>query len=312
MTAPHVPAREALAPEHPHREYALEVSDLWAGYPGQPLAIEAIDLRVPEGELVGMIGPNGAGKSTLFKAILGLIEPLRGEVRAFGRPVSEARDQIAYMPQVEEVDWAFPVTVTDVVLMGRYRRLRPFHRWSGEDRLRADEALAQVGLEGVNGRQVGLLSGGQRRRVLMARAIARGARLLLLDEPFAGLDAAVQHDLIAILDRLAKDGHSILLATHDLSCVASSCDEAYCLNKRCIASGPPLAGADRGGADADLPAAPAVDRRRAATGRAGTNTSTPRRRASGARDRQRLMADVAGWLFDPYQFEFMRRRSRRW
>lgn len=239
MTQAHVPAREALAPEHAHREYALEVSDLWAGYPGQPPAIEAIDLRVPEGELVGLIGPNGAGKSTLFKAILGLIRPLRGEVRAFGRPVSKARDQIAYMPQVEEVDWAFPVTVTDVVLMGRYRRLRPFRRWSAEDRRRADDALARVGLEGVNGRQVGLLSGGQRRRVLMARAIARGARLLLLDEPFAGLDAAVQHDLIAILDRLAKDGHSILLATHDLSCVANSCDEAYCLNKRCIASGPP-------------------------------------------------------------------------
>ena len=239
MTQAHVPAREALAPEHPHREYALEVSDLWAGYPGQPPAIEAIDLRVPEGELVGLIGPNGAGKSTLFKAILGLIKPLRGEVRAFGRPVSKARDQIAYMPQVEEVDWAFPVTVTDVVLMGRYRRLRPFLRWSAEDRRRADDALARVGLEGVNGRQVGLLSGGQRRRVLMARAIARGARLLLLDEPFAGLDAAVQHDLIAILDRLARDGHSILLATHDLSCVASSCDEAYCLNRRCIASGPP-------------------------------------------------------------------------
>ena len=239
MTQAHVPAREALAPEHAHREYALEVSDLWAGYPGQPPAIEAIELRVPEGELVGLIGPNGAGKSTLFKAILGLIRPLRGEVRAFGRPVSKARDQIAYMPQVEEVDWAFPVTVTDVVLMGRYRRLRPFRRWSAEDRRRADDALARVGLEGVNGRQVGLLSGGQRRRVLMARAIARGARLLLLDEPFAGLDAAVQHDLIAILDRLAKDGHSILLATHDLSCVANSCDEAYCLNKRCIASGPP-------------------------------------------------------------------------
>ena len=235
----HVPAREALGPRHPHREFALEVRDLWAGYPGQRPAVEGINLTVPVGEIVGLIGPNGAGKSTLFKAILGLMTPLRGEVLALGRPVDQAREQIAYMPQVEEVDWGFPVSVTDVVLMGRYRRLRPFRRWSGEDRRRAEDALERVGLGDLDGRQVGELSGGQRRRVLMARAIARGARLLLLDEPFAGLDAAVQHDLIAILDQLSKQGHSILVATHDLSCVASSCDEAVCLNRSVIASGPP-------------------------------------------------------------------------
>ncbi|MSQ41591.1 MAG: metal ABC transporter ATP-binding protein [Dehalococcoidia bacterium] len=235
----HVPARAALAPEHQHREYALEVRDLWAGYPGQPPAIEGVSLRVPVGELVGLIGPNGAGKSTLFKAVLGLLRPLRGEVLAFGRPVSEARDRIAYMPQVEEVDWSFPVSVLDVVLMGRYRVLRPFGRWSRADRARAAEALDRAGLGGYGARQVGELSGGQRRRVLTARAIARGARLLLLDEPFAGLDAAVQHDLIAVLDGLAKDGCAVLVATHDLSCVASSCDEAICLHRRVIAAGPP-------------------------------------------------------------------------
>ena len=238
MADPHVPAREPLAPEHAHREYALEVRDLWAGYAGQPPAIEAVDLKVPVGELVGLIGPNGAGKSTLFKAILGLITPLRGEVSVFGRPLAESRNEIAYMPQVEEVDWSFPVSVLDVVLMGRYRRPRPFARWSREDRRSAKVALARVGLESLDGRQVGRLSGGQRRRVLMARAIARGARLLLLDEPFAGLDAALQHDLIAILDELSREGASVLIATHDLSCVANSCDEACCLNRRCIASGP--------------------------------------------------------------------------
>ncbi len=238
-TASHVPAREALAPEHPHREYALEVRDLWAGYPGQAPAIEAVDVRVPVGELVGLIGPNGAGTSTLIKAILGLIEPLRGQVIAFGRPAGEARSEIAYMPQVEEMDWEFPVSVTDVVLMGRYRGIRPFGRWNRSDRRHAQEALERVGLGGLDGRQVGQLSGGQRRRVLMARAIARGARLLLLDEPFAGLDAAVQHDLIAILDQLVHEGRSVLVATHDLSCVANSCDEAVCINKRVIASGPP-------------------------------------------------------------------------
>ncbi|MDA0365325.1 MAG: ABC transporter ATP-binding protein [Chloroflexi bacterium] len=238
ISALHVPAREPLAPEHPHDEYALVVRDLAAGYPGHPPAIDGINLRVPRGELVGLIGPNGAGKSTLFKAILGLIKPIRGEVLAFGQPIARAREQIAYMPQIEEVDWDFPVSVLDVVLMGRYQRFRPFARWTRADRDAAMTALDRVQLTPYAARQVGQLSGGQRRRVLTARAIARGARLLLLDEPFAGLDAAVQHDLIEILDQLARDGTAILVATHDLSCVANSCDEAICLNGRVIAQGP--------------------------------------------------------------------------
>jgi ABC-type Mn2+/Zn2+ transport system ATPase subunit len=234
----HVPARERLAPEHPHRSYALEVRDLTAGYDGAPPAIEGITFNVPTGELVGLIGPNGAGKSTLFKSIMGLMKPTRGEALAFGRPVREARADIAYMPQIEEVDWAFPVSVFDVVLMGRYTGFRPFVRWTREDREAAMAAIERVGLAALAQRQVGALSGGQRRRVLMARSIARGARLLLLDEPFAGLDAAVQHDLLEILDALAGEGRSVLIATHDLSCVASSCDEAVCLNRRIIAAGP--------------------------------------------------------------------------
>src|SRR5688572_16473577 len=138
MTAPtanlHDPAREPLAPEHAHRDLALRVRDLWAGYSGQPPAIEGVDLDVPVGEIVGLVGPNGAGKSTLFKAIFGLVRPLRGQVLALGRPAGEARDDIAYMPQVEEVDWGFPVSVLDVVLMGRYRGVRPFARWTRGDR----------------------------------------------------------------------------------------------------------------------------------------------------------------------------------
>ncbi len=235
----HVPAREPLAPEHRHQELALEVRGLWAGYPGQPAAVRGVSFVVPSGEMVGLVGPNGAGKSTLFKSILGLIAPLRGDALAFGRPVREARDDIAYMPQVEEVDWAFPVSVLDVVLMGRYHRFRAFARWSRADHERAHDALARVNLVEFAGRQAGQLSGGQRRRVLMARAIARGARLLLLDEPFAGLDAAAQHELLEILDGLVREGTSILVATHDLSCVMSSCDEAVCLNREIIAAGPP-------------------------------------------------------------------------
>ena len=234
----HVAAREPLA-EHHHGVSALEVRGLTAGYAGMPLAIEDVSLRVPAGEIVGLIGPNGAGKSTLFKSILGLMAPIAGEVLAFGRPVRDARADIAYMPQVEEVDWEFPVSVLDVVLMGRYHGPRPFLGWSRADRDASMSALERVRLAPFASRQVGQLSGGQRRRVLIARAIARGARLLLLDEPFAGLDAAVQHDLLRILDDLAAEGRSIFLATHDLSCVANSCDEVVCLNRRVIAAGLP-------------------------------------------------------------------------
>ncbi|MFA7248242.1 MAG: metal ABC transporter ATP-binding protein [Dehalococcoidia bacterium] len=240
LTAPsgHVPAREPLAPQHPHAAYALEVRGLTAGYDGAPPAIEGITFRVPVGELMGLIGPNGAGKSTLFKSIMGLLHPTAGEALAFGRPVREARAEIAYMPQIEEVDWAFPVSVFDVVVMGRYRGFRPFGRWTAADREAAMAAIERVGLVPFAKRHAGALSGGQRRRVLMARSIARGARLLLLDEPFAGLDAGVQHDLLEVLDGLAHEGRSVLIATHDLSCVASSCDEAVCLNRRIIAAGP--------------------------------------------------------------------------
>jgi ABC-type Mn2+/Zn2+ transport system ATPase subunit len=237
----HVPARQPLAPQHEHSTYALEVTNLWAGYPGMEPAVQDVTLRVPTGEIVGLIGPNGAGKSTLFKAILGLLDPMGGEVRAFGLPIARARRDIAYMPQIEEVDWSFPVTARDVVLMGRYFGVRPFRRWSREDVEAAEAALERVGLPGMGRRQVGQFSGGQRRRVLMARAIARGARLLLLDEPFAGLDAAVQHDLLEVLDALADEGRSVLMATHDLTCVANSADEAVCLNQRVIAAGPPSA-----------------------------------------------------------------------
>ena len=237
--AGHVPARARLAAGHEHGPLALEVSGLWAGYPGKPPALEDVSFVVPEGEMVGLVGPNGAGKSTLFKSIVGVVRPLMGEVRIFGRPVGETRRDVAYTPQAEEVDWDFPVSVLDVVLMGRWNGSRPFRRWSRQDHEMAHEALERVQLADFTQRQVGELSGGQQRRVLLARSIARGARLLLLDEPFAGLDAGVEHDLLGILDDLTHEGCSILLATHDLSCVATACDEACCLNRRVYGYGAP-------------------------------------------------------------------------
>jgi ABC-type Mn2+/Zn2+ transport system ATPase subunit len=235
----HVPARARLATGHAHGPLALEVDGLWAGYPGKAPALEDVSFVVPEGEMVGLVGPNGAGKSTLFKSILGVMRPLLGDVRIFGRPVGETRRDVAYTPQAEEVDWDFPVSVMDVVLMGRWNGSRPFRRWSREDREIAGEALERVQLSELAKRQVGELSGGQRRRVLIARSIARGARLLLLDEPFAGLDAGVEHDLLSILDDLTHEGCSILIATHDLSCVATACDEACCLNRTVQGYGAP-------------------------------------------------------------------------
>ena len=237
--AAHLTAGAGLTPGQTHGPLALEVSGLWAGYPGKPPAIEDVSFVVPEGEMVGLVGPNGAGKSTLFKSILGVLRPLVGEVRVFGRPLNERRRDIAYTPQVEEVDWEFPVSVMDVVLMGRWGGTRPFRRWSRRDRELAHAALERVDLADLAGRQVGELSGGQRRRVLIARSIARGARLLLLDEPFAGLDAGVEHDLLEILDELTQEGCSILLATHDLSCVAAACHGACCLNRRVHGYGAP-------------------------------------------------------------------------
>ena len=237
--AGHVPARSSLAPAHARPPLALEVSGLWAGYPGNPPAIEDVSFSVAEGQMVGLVGPNGAGKSTLIRSILGMVRPLGGEVRIFGRPVGEIRRDVAYTPQAEEIDWDFPVSVMDVVLMGRWTEIRPFRPWSRRDRELAMDALERVHLADLAGRQVGELSGGQRRRVLIARSIARGARLLLLDEPLAGLDAGVEHDVLGILDDLTHEGCSIVLATHDLSCVASCCDEACCLNRRVQGYGPP-------------------------------------------------------------------------
>ena len=137
--SPHTPARDALTAGHEHDSVALEVRGLWAGYAGQPPAVREATFDVPAGEIVGLIGPNGAGKSTLFKAVLGLVRPIRGEARAFGRPVHEARPDIAYMPQAEEVDWAFPVCVLDVVLMGMLGSVRPLRRWGADQRRRRDE-----------------------------------------------------------------------------------------------------------------------------------------------------------------------------
>jgi len=216
---------------------ALAVRNLWSGYDGKPV-LEAVNFQIDRGDMVGIIGPNGSGKSTLIKTVLGLIKPMRGEISILGNGAAD-RELVGYTPQTELVDWDFPVSVADVALMGRYSRRGLFKRTTKEDREAADAALEQVKMHDLRDRLIGELSGGQRRRVLLARAMAHSPELLLLDEPMAGLDATAQHQLLDLLDELRDKGATVVLSTHDLSCVSSRCDKAACLNRKLIAFGKP-------------------------------------------------------------------------
>ena len=216
----------------------LEVKNIWAGYNGTA-ALEDVSLEVAPGEILGIIGPNGSGKSTLFKVILGLLKPWRGEVALFRGASQSRRSLVGYMPQMELVDWDFPVTVGDVALMGRYGRLGLLRRPGRADRTAAEEALELVGMADLRRRLIGELSGGQRRRVLLARALVDRPRLLLLDEPLAGLDATAQHQMLDIVRDLQAGGATVVLSTHDLSCVSSACYHAACLNRHLVAFGRP-------------------------------------------------------------------------
>ncbi|MGB2694294.1 MAG: metal ABC transporter ATP-binding protein [Dehalococcoidia bacterium] len=219
-------------------ETAVAVRDLWAGYDGAP-ALERLTFELPAGELVGLAGPNGSGKTTLLKTLLGLNKPWRGEVQVFGQPIDAVRRRVGYAPQSELVDWDFPVTVADVVMMGRYARIGLLRRPGAVDREAVAAALDMVDMETLAQRQIGELSGGQQRRMLIARALAQEADLLLLDEPLVGLDATSQHDLLTLFERLRAQGKTLLVATHDLSCVAACFTLALLLNRRLVAFGPP-------------------------------------------------------------------------
>ena len=218
--------------------YCLEVQELTAGYDGHP-AIEALSFAIPPGQMVGVIGPNGAGKSTLFKAILGLIPRQRGRILLHDREALGQRDQMGYLPQLDAVNRAFPVTVADVVLMGRYRRIGWSRRPGREDAEAVQQALARVDLLPEAGRQIGRLSGGQQQRALLGRVLAQDPHLLLLDEPVSGVDAATQHVIFSLLEKLRDAGKTVVVATHDLNCVIERFDQVLCLNRRLIAYGPP-------------------------------------------------------------------------
>src|SRR5215217_5840548 len=197
---------------------AIEVTDLTVAYHEKPVLWD-VDLSVPPGVLMAIVGPNGAGKTTLIKAILGLIEPVAGQVSIFGRPYSEQRRQVGYVPQRGSVDWDFPTSVLDVVMMGRYGALGWIKRPGKAERAAALEALAKVGMEQFAHRQISQLSGGQQQRVFLARALVQDAQLYFMDEPFQGVDATTERSIVGILRELRSRGRTVLVVHHDLNTV---------------------------------------------------------------------------------------------
>lgn len=218
---------------------ALEVTGLSVHY-RDVVALEDVHLTLDEGTACGLVGVNGSGKSTLFKAVLGLVGARTGTVRVLGGLSDAARSRglIGYVPQADDVDEDFPVSVADVVLMGRYHRMGWRRRPRPVDRAAVEEALHRTGLTDLAGRQIGRLSGGQRQRVLLARALAQQARLLLLDEPFTGVDAVSEAAVTAVLRDLVADGCSVLVSTHDLTMLPALCEVSVLLHHRVLAHGP--------------------------------------------------------------------------
>jgi manganese/zinc/iron transport system ATP- binding protein len=215
----------------------LEIHDMTVAYHRRPVLWD-IDLIVPQGQLIGIVGPNGAGKTTLIKAVLGLLPLASGKVEIFGLPYDQQRHLVGYVPQRETVDWDFPVTAYDVVLMGTYGRLGWFHRPGHAEAKRARECLDQVGMSAYSDRQIRQLSGGQQQRVFLARALAQDAQVYFMDEPFAGVDAATEQAIVELLQELRENGKTVLVVHHELQTVKDYFDYVILLNMRLIAAGP--------------------------------------------------------------------------
>ena len=257
LDAPVVPPLELAEPVatngHDHAldsveaPVVLDIQGLSAGY-GDQFAIQNLTFQIRRGEQIGLLGPNGAGKSTLFKAIMGLLPASQGAVKVHGQAVNahaindaSTVSRVAYVPQFNEIDWKFPVSVYDVVMMGRTRQIGWFRlprRGDVHDQIVRD-ALERVNLLEFAARQIGDLSGGQKRRVFIARALAQEADILLLDEPFAGVDARAQHTILEVLKKLSQAGVTVILATHDLGMASSHFDKLILLNRELVAFGTP-------------------------------------------------------------------------
>ncbi len=215
----------------------LAIRGMTVFYDQKP-AIFSVDATFRKGAMSAIIGPNGAGKSTLLKAALGLVTPLSGTATVFGQPLEQMRRRVAYVPQRASVDWDFPARVSDVVAMGLYADLGLLGRFTGAHRRRVMSCLSRVGMEDFADRQIGQLSGGQQQRVFLARALAQDADLYLLDEPFAGVDAATEKAIIGVLQTLRDEGKTVVAVHHDLTTVPEYFDEVLILNVRKVSAGP--------------------------------------------------------------------------
>jgi manganese/iron transport system ATP-binding protein len=224
----------------PSHDLSVEVNSVTVSYPNGNVALRDASFQLHGGSICALVGVNGSGKSTMFKAIMGLLQPARGNVRIAGLAVPAALKQnlVAYVPQAEEVDWSFPVSVWDVVLMGRYGYMNFMRIARAEDRRIAEESLARVGMLEFRERQIGELSGGQRKRVFLARALAQRGRVILLDEPFTGVDVTTESAITALLRELRDEGHIMLVSTHNLGSVPEFCDHVVLLNQTVLAAGP--------------------------------------------------------------------------
>lgn len=218
----------------------IRASALTVTYRNGHTALRDASFAVPRGSIAALVGVNGAGKSTLFKALMGFVPLAKGSVEILGQPVRAAMkaQAVAYVPQAEEVDWTFPVLVEDVVMMGRYGHMNFLRVPTRTDRRKVHEALERVGMSAYRTRQIGELSGGQKKRVFLARALAQEGRIILLDEPFTGIDVTTEAAIIDLLRELRADGHLMLVSTHNLGSVPDFCDQVVLLNRTVLAAGP--------------------------------------------------------------------------
>lgn len=230
--------REPAGPAAEQEGIAVEGASVT--YRNGHTALRDASFHIPTGTITALVGVNGSGKSTLFKAIMGFVPLARGAIRILGRPVAAAlrENRVAYVPQSEEVDWNFPVLVEDVVMMGRYGHMGFLRIPRSADHQAVTTALARVGMGDYRQRQIGELSGGQRKRVFLARALAQDGRVILLDEPFTGVDVRTEETIVALLRSLRDEGRVMLVSTHNLGSVPSFCDRTVLINRTVLASGP--------------------------------------------------------------------------
>jgi manganese transport system ATP-binding protein len=221
------------------QSYSIAVNNISVTYNNARLALYNASCQVHPGTITGLVGPNGGGKSTLFKTIMGFLEPTQGCVHMNGLSVQKAQKKqlMAYVPQADEVDWNFPVSVADVVMMGRYGYMNLLRIPSAQDRRLVQESLARVELTDFRDRQIGELSGGQKKRAFLARALAQQGKIILLDEPFTGVDVKTEKNMIDLLLQLRDAGQTILVSTHDLASISTFCDRVILLNQTILAAG---------------------------------------------------------------------------